>query len=175
MRYQFESVDLRERRERDEKVAALAGLATVPTVAHVAGIHQVEVDTARQRVWVGGAEVICQPRVYQLLVMLCEAGGAVVTREEIFARLWKGQAIASDESLTQVAHRLRAVLGPASAAVRTVRGTGFRLDALGRRRRCIFGSIPLPPRAALRCRLGARSPAGATGIAAVVTAEGNHA
>jgi DNA-binding winged helix-turn-helix (wHTH) protein len=89
----------------------------------------VAIDTARQRVWVGGAEVICQPRVYQLLVMLCEAGGAVVAREEIFARLWKGQAITSDESLTQVVHRLRAMLGPASAAVRTVRGVGFRLDA----------------------------------------------
>jgi DNA-binding winged helix-turn-helix (wHTH) protein len=90
--------------------------------------QQVEVDAARQVVKVGGAEVTCQPRVYQLLLLLCAAGGAVVTREEIFARLWEGQQVPSDESLTQLVHRLRATLGPGSGVVRTVRGVGFRLD-----------------------------------------------
>jgi DNA-binding winged helix-turn-helix (wHTH) protein len=88
----------------------------------------VEVDTARQILRVGGEEVGCQPRVYQLLVLLCRAGGAVVRREELFASLWEGDAITSDESLTQLVHRLRATLGASRRAVRTVRGVGFRLD-----------------------------------------------
>src|SRR4029077_4536220 len=33
------------------------------------------------------------------------------------------------ESLTQIAHRLRATLGSSGGALRTVRGVGFRLDA----------------------------------------------
>jgi DNA-binding winged helix-turn-helix (wHTH) protein len=89
---------------------------------------RVEVDTARQVVSVDGREVPCQPRVYQLLVLLCAAGGAVVPREAIFARLWEGQPAASDESLTQLVHRLRSTLGSGSQVVRTVRGVGFRLD-----------------------------------------------
>lgn len=89
---------------------------------------QVEIDTARQVVRVEGREVPCQTRVYQLLLLLCEARGAVVPREAIFARLWEGQPAASDESLTQIVHRLRATLGPSSQVVRTVRGVGFRLD-----------------------------------------------
>lgn len=88
----------------------------------------IEVDTARQVVSVEGNEVACQRRVYQLLVMLCRAGGGVVRREELFAELWDGQPIPSDESLTQLVHRLRATLGPSSRAIRTVRGVGFRLD-----------------------------------------------
>jgi DNA-binding winged helix-turn-helix (wHTH) protein len=90
--------------------------------------QDVVVDTARLVVTVGGVEVTCQPRVFQLLLMLCEAGGAVVGRDEVFSRLWPDQAFRSDESLTQVVHRLRATLGAAGALVRTVRGVGFRLD-----------------------------------------------
>jgi DNA-binding winged helix-turn-helix (wHTH) protein len=89
---------------------------------------QVEIDTARQVVRVEGHEVPCQARVYQLLLLLCEAGGAVVSRETIFTRLWQGQPAASDESLTQIVHRLRSTLGPRSQVVTTVRGVGFRLD-----------------------------------------------
>jgi|SRR5579864_113396 len=89
---------------------------------------QVEIDTARQVVRVEGREVPCQTRVYQLLLLLCEARGAVVPRETIFVRLWEGQLAPSDESLTQVVHRLRSTLGPSSQVVHTVRGVGFRLD-----------------------------------------------
>ena len=90
---------------------------------------QVEIDTARQVVRVDGREVPCQPRVYQLLLLLCEARGAVVPREAIFDRLWEGQPAPSDESLTQLVHRLRSILGPGSQVVYTVRGVGFRLDS----------------------------------------------
>ncbi|HEY0553350.1 MAG TPA: winged helix-turn-helix domain-containing protein [Thermoanaerobaculia bacterium] len=89
----------------------------------------VEVDVLRRSVSVGGEEVACRPLVFQLLVLLCEAGGAVVERAAIFSRLWPESVVASDESLTQIAHRLRGTLGPSGAALRTVRGVGFRLDA----------------------------------------------
>jgi DNA-binding winged helix-turn-helix (wHTH) protein len=78
---------------------------------------------------VDGEEVACRPLVFQLLLLLCEAGGAVVERTEILERLWPESAVPSDESLTQIAHRLRGTLGAGGGALRTVRGVGFRLDA----------------------------------------------
>lgn len=89
----------------------------------------VAVDAARQQLFVRGEEVRCRPLPFQLLLQLCEAGGAVVSRDEVFQRLWGGAYLPSDESLTQVVHRLRSVLGPDGKAVRTVRGVGLRLDA----------------------------------------------
>lgn len=91
--------------------------------------EDVEVDALRRTVSVGGREVACRPLVFQLLLLLCEAGGAVVEREQIFARLWPESEAPSDESLTQIVHRLRATLGEDGRSVRTVRGIGFRLDS----------------------------------------------
>src|ERR1700674_4051586 len=88
---------------------------------------QVEIDTARQVVRVDGREVPCQPRVYQLLLLLCEARGAVVPREAIFDRLWEGQPAPSDESLTQLVHRLRSILVPCRLVILTDSGSCFRL------------------------------------------------
>jgi DNA-binding winged helix-turn-helix (wHTH) protein len=79
---------------------------------------------------VGGEEVACRPLVFQLLLLLCEARGAVVERTDILERLWPESAVPSDESLTQIAHRLRSTLGANGGALRTVRGVGFRLDAV---------------------------------------------
>jgi DNA-binding winged helix-turn-helix (wHTH) protein len=90
---------------------------------------KVYVDALRRSVFVGGEEVACRPLVFQLLLLLCEAGGAVVERTEILERLWPESAVPSDESLTQIAHRLRGTLGASGGALRTVRGVGFRLDA----------------------------------------------
>ncbi|MFY9822514.1 MAG: winged helix-turn-helix domain-containing protein, partial [Thermoanaerobaculia bacterium] len=89
----------------------------------------VHVDALRRSVAVGGREVACRPLVFQLLLLLCEAKGAVVERTEILERLWPESAVPSDESLTQIAHRLRGTLGASGGALRTVRGVGFRLDA----------------------------------------------
>jgi DNA-binding winged helix-turn-helix (wHTH) protein len=103
----------------DEPIRRLRGYA----------FEDVEVDILRRSVSVGGEEVACRPLVFQLLVLLCEAGGAVVERTAIFSRLWPENVVASDESLTQIAHRLRVTLGSGGGALRTVRGVGFRLDA----------------------------------------------
>jgi DNA-binding winged helix-turn-helix (wHTH) protein len=89
----------------------------------------VQVDALRRTVSVAGEEVACRPLVFQLLLLLCEARGAVVERTEILERLWPESAVPSDESLTQIAHRLRGTLGASGGALRTVRGVGFRLDA----------------------------------------------
>ncbi|HEX6863833.1 MAG TPA: winged helix-turn-helix domain-containing protein [Thermoanaerobaculia bacterium] len=102
----------------------------------------VTLDSTRRQLFIRGREVKCRPMPFELLHLLCEAGGAVVPRDEVLKRLWGETYLPSDESLTQVVHRLRSVLGEHGKVVRTVRGVGLRLDA---------PVLPIaePPRAAL--------------------------
>lgn len=89
----------------------------------------VEIDVARHRLTVDGREVRVQRLVFHLLQVLCEADGRVLSRDELFARLWPDGAVPADESLSQLLFKLRAALGPYGGAVRTVRQVGVRLDA----------------------------------------------
>ena len=64
-----------------------------------------------------------------VLVRLCEAEGAVVTRNELFAAVWPGQAVTEDV-LTQSISEIRKALGDTardSGFVETVPKTGFRI------------------------------------------------
>src|SRR5438105_4173818 len=89
----------------------------------------VVVDTQRRRLLVDGEEVACAPLVFSLLLVLCRSGGAVLRREQLLLELWPGEVAPAEESLAQVLHRLRAVLGTYSKSVLTVRGIGIRLTA----------------------------------------------
>lgn len=91
--------------------------------------EDVAVHLGRRTVTVDGREVHLRPLVFRLLVALCAAGGGVVERAELFQLLWPDTRFPSDESLTQIVHRLRAALGPAKRCVKTLRGVGLRLDA----------------------------------------------
>lgn len=91
--------------------------------------ENVVVDVARQQLWVDDIDVACQPQAFRLLVMLCEARGALVSRQVLFDRLWPGGQEVGDTALTQLIWRLRGALGSAAEAIKTVRRGGVRLDA----------------------------------------------
>jgi len=91
--------------------------------------EDVTVHLGRRIVTVAGREVHLRPLVFQLLVALCESGGGVAEREALFSRLWPDTRFPSDESLTQLVHRLRGCLGDTGRCVKTLRGVGLRLDA----------------------------------------------
>lgn len=89
----------------------------------------VRVDTAARRLWVDDVERRTQPLVYNLLWLLCEQPRQVVPRDVLFQRLWPDGSFPSDESLSQLVFKLRALLAPYGGAVVTVRHVGLRLDA----------------------------------------------
>lgn len=93
------------------------------------GFEDVVVHGRRRSLVVAGTEVHVRPRVFALLLALCEAQGAAVEREALLTRLWPDNPYPSDESLTQLVHRLRSALGATGRCVTTLRGVGFRLDA----------------------------------------------
>ena len=101
----------------------------------------VEVDTGRGELTVHGQPVEVQPLALRLLILLCEANGAVVSRDDLLSRLWPDQIVVSDESLTKVIHRLRTALGTEADGVRTLRKLGVRLDAA----LTVVAASPPPP------------------------------
>ena len=79
----------------------------------------------------GTADV--EPRVMQVLVVLAEAAGQVVTREVLFQRCWGGVYV-GDDSLNRVIRAIRKLateVGGDSFAVETVRQAGYRLTVSG--------------------------------------------
>lgn len=82
----------------------------------------------RHLLLVDGQKREAQPLVLRLLALLCEARGSVLSRPELFDRLWPRQQV-TDESLTQLTARLREALAPYSSCVLTVRRVGLRLDS----------------------------------------------
>lgn len=74
-----------------------------------------------------GAEVV-EPRVMQVLVVLAEAAGQVVTRETLFNRCWGGVYV-GDDSLNRAIAALRRTMEAVGGRfeVETIPRTGYRL------------------------------------------------
>ncbi len=89
----------------------------------------VELDCWQHSVRVDGQACACSRKAFEFLVALCRADDRVVSRNELIAGLWPGGQVVSDEALTQVIFRARAVLGPYAPLIVTLRGVGLRLDA----------------------------------------------
>lgn len=92
-------------------------------------IGELEVSPARRVVHGPGGTAKVEPRVMQVLVMLAEAGGAVVTREALLDRCWGGVFVGDDSLNRAIAgvRRLAASPGGGSFEIETVPRTGYRL------------------------------------------------
>ncbi len=71
-------------------------------------------------------EIDLRPKAYELLVLLLEGRGRLFSKDELLDTLWP-DTIASEDSLTQLVHSLRAALGDAGPhAVVNVPRRGYR-------------------------------------------------
>lgn len=101
----------------------------------------------------------------QVLVALANAGGAVVTREELIESCW-GDRIVGDDSIHQVISKIRK-LGSGSGRgipVETVRGVGYRLDL-----RPTLAELPLHSSRPRRLRTVALAVLGLAGVGVVAS------
>jgi DNA-binding winged helix-turn-helix (wHTH) protein len=130
----------REARARPNEMSEIgADQVTSALDAHLAGSSRTAAETAlefgrfrvllRQRQLVAdGAPIGLGTRALDLLLVLLEADGALVTKEQLLSRAWPG-IVVSDENLKVQICALRRALGKDRDLIRTEFGRGYRLTA----------------------------------------------
>jgi DNA-binding winged helix-turn-helix (wHTH) protein/predicted ATPase len=86
-------------------------------------------DGRSGRLWRDGAEVKLTPRAAAVLHMLAVRAPEVVTKQELFARVWGGMVV-GDDALTSCIQELRGAMGDDArrpAAIETRHRRGYRL------------------------------------------------
>lgn len=94
----------------------------------------------------GAASETLEPRVMQVLVALAQAGGAVVSRDDLIVRCWEGRIVGED-AINRVIGRLRRLSeldDGASFAIETIPRVGYRLTAVGAAALFSIPSMRLP-------------------------------
>lgn len=94
-------------------------------------LGEVLVSPSTRAVCGPGGSALLEPRVMQVLVILAEAGGAVVTRDTLFRRCWGGIYV-GDDSLNRAIGAVRRIVAEIAAggvAIETIPRTGYRLTA----------------------------------------------
>jgi DNA-binding response OmpR family regulator len=102
-----------------------------PTSTSVLEVGAVRVDTRSRRVTIAGDEVELRPKELDLLAVLMQSAGAVVTRDELMRRVWDEHWYGSTKTLDVHMASLRRALRRAPApgcTITTLRGVGFRLE-----------------------------------------------
>ncbi len=89
------------------------------------------IDPAANEVTSGAESARIEPKAMQVLTVLADHQGRVLSREELLSKVWPG-VIVGDEALTQTIIKLRKALGDSSRSPRyieTISKRGYRLVA----------------------------------------------
>ncbi len=94
-------------------------------------VGEVTLDVARHRVWVRGQEVQLRRKEFDLLTLLMENAGRVLTREVLIDRVWGSDYVGDTKTLDVHIKRLRSRIEEQPSTPRwivTVRGVGYRFE-----------------------------------------------
>lgn len=116
-------------------VGATAELLTTAELASRPDFElgQVVVSPSRRSIRGPGGDALVEPRVMQVLVVLADAAGSVVTRDMLFQRCW-GSPNVGDDSLNRAiagARRIAAGVASNSFTIENIPRTGYRLTENG--------------------------------------------
>ncbi len=85
-----------------------------------------EVDLARREIRVLGSPVPIGGRAFEIIEVLAQSAGELVTKNELMDRIWPG-AVVMDNTLQVHAMAVRKALGPYRNLLKTESGRGYRL------------------------------------------------
>src|SRR6267378_7609698 len=85
-----------------------------------------EVDLARRELRTRGVPVPLGGRAFQIIAVLVQSAGELVTKGELMARVWPG-AIVEDNTLQFHISAIRKALGQDRGILKTASGRGYRL------------------------------------------------
>ena len=83
----------------------------------------------RRQLFAGDAPVELGTRAFDLLLVLLEADGSLVTKDELLSRVWPG-IVVSEENLKVQVSALRKALGAGRDVIRTEFGRGYRFTGV---------------------------------------------
>ncbi len=90
-------------------------------------LDRLTVDTGRHLVLVDGESVTLTLKEFQMLCLLLEQQGSVVTRDQLFSSIWGYDFDGTSRTVDVHVRTLRQKLGPAGDYVQTVRGVGYKV------------------------------------------------
>lgn len=99
--------------------------------ARLLQFDEFRVDPVARLLWRAGEPVALTPKAFSLLLVLLERPGEVVSKDELFRRVWE-RGTASEANLTQCISTLRKALGESASERRyvvTVPGKGYCFGA----------------------------------------------
>jgi DNA-binding response OmpR family regulator len=106
--------------------ALLKRTGVQPGVIEIAGIR---IDPNAHTVKVEGKEVVLTPREYELLLYLAQNKNIALSRQQILTAVWNFDYYGDARTVDTHVKNLRMKLGSAGAAVKTIRGRGYKLEA----------------------------------------------
>lgn len=119
--------------ELHARVRALLRRTTAPVAAapNEADEQVLRVDRRGRRVSWGGEQIALTSKEYDVLALLTEVSGSVLSREQIMSEVWDENWFGSTKTLDVTIGRLRQKLEDAGVPDRivNVRGVGFRVDS----------------------------------------------
>ena len=87
---------------------------------------QLEINLARRELRSRGIPVPIGGRAFEIIEVLVQSAGELVTKDELMGRVWPG-AIVEDNTLQFHISAIRKALGPDRGMLKTVSGRGYRL------------------------------------------------
>ena len=85
-----------------------------------------EIDLARREVRIGGSPVPIGGRAFEIVEVLAQAAGELVSKDGLMDRIWPG-AVVLENTLQVHAAAIRKALGPHRRLLKTESGRGYRL------------------------------------------------
>ena len=124
------------------QVRALLRKRVTGRVDAVLEVGRMRLDVGARSAEVEGREIQMTPREFELLRVLIENKGLVLSRDRILAGAWGPRFVGEPKTVDVHVAWLRPKLDGTGIRVTTLRGVGYRLDVLDdRRRRVVFACV----------------------------------
>ncbi|MBM4389672.1 MAG: response regulator transcription factor [Deltaproteobacteria bacterium] len=115
---------------RIRAVLRRVGLGSAEETAGQLRLGALRIDAAAHRAWVDDDEVSLTATEFRLLTTLARRSGRVLTRGQLLQEVWDMPPDLGTRTVDTHMKRLREKLGAAGDRIETVRGVGYRLNAL---------------------------------------------
>ena len=83
------------------------------------------IEPARHRVTVNGSVAELSPKEYELLLLLIENHGRILSREQILDHVWGSDYAGYERTVDNHIKKLRSLLGPEGVHLRTAIKVGY--------------------------------------------------